>query len=632
MVKIVKVQKSAPAAPPAPKSQVSFYGAAHKADTAKFVINSTDNQPDDTFVGSYTASGANGKVSVIEPTYPPLALLNLVTKNNVLSQCIEAMEVNIDGTGHEFEKTDENTPDDETELQMLVDFFTEPYPGKSMIGLRRELRRDLEGSGCGYVEVARNMAGDIMTMNHLDTENMRLIRFDDPVQATKTLRRNGKDVSVTVLVRERRFLQIINNVRTYFREFGSSRELNKKTGEWAKPGEKLDAKLRASEILYFTVNREVKTPYGSPRWINQLPSVLGSRKAEEYNLEFFDAGGLPPVLVLVQGGYLGTDVKDALTAHLAGSGTKHRAAVVEAIAASGSLDSAGTVKVTVERFGTERQNDAMFQEYDKACEEHVRGSFRLPPLFTGKAEDYNFATALTGYLTAEAQVFQPERMEFDDRMNLVVKALGAKTYRFKSNPQKLADMEQQMSALQTALTNKMVDPQSAMDHLNGMTGMKMEFQPPPEPQDPAEAAYNTARAKMGLPPAKFGQTAPRGKTGPARGAVGGKAKASATQSNSDRTKTTRQQSTTVKKEEYQDEWVRLAFLADAYASVLGLRGPCPFEDSKIEVVKAEVDSLEGIEKKVFNTFLAQQSIVQIEGVEGIAELCGMAAELLTEGA
>jgi PBSX family phage portal protein len=623
MVKLVKVQKggaktSVPVPAPAHKSAVSFFGATHKADTAKYVTNGAGGEPDDTFIGSYTASGANGKVSLIEPTFAPLALLNLVTKNNILSQCIDAMEVNIDGTGHDFEKIEEDMPDDEVELQMLKDFFAEPYPGRTMIGERRANRRDLEGTGSGYMEVARNAAGDIMTLKHMDTENMRLVRLDDPVLADKTIKRNGKEITIQVQERERRFCQIINGKKVYFREFGSSRELNRLTGDWAKKGEKLPADKRASEILFFNVNKEVMTPYGSPRWINQLPSVLGSRKAEEYNLEFFDAGGLPPVLVLVQGGYLGTDVKDALQAHLSGSGAKHRAAVVEAIAASGSLDSAGTVKVTVERFGTERQNDSMFQEYDKACEEHVRVGFRIPPLFIGRAEDFNFATAVTAYLTAEAQVFEPERMEFDDKINLIVKALGAKTYKFKSLPTNLSDMEKQMSAIQTALTNKIVDPQSAMDHLNQITGQKLEFQPPPEPEDPAQAAYAMARAKMGLPPASNAKTPQKPGKGLLRKPVGTKAGGGKTQVNADRTK--------VKKAE--EEWTHLAFLADAYANVLGLRGPCVYDDGRVEAVKSEVDSLDGIERKVFNTFLAQQSLVQIDGAEGIAELVGCAVDLL----
>jgi PBSX family phage portal protein len=640
-----------------PKSAVSFYGATVKADTAKYVVNGADNQPDDTFAGSYTASGSNGTASIIAPTFEPLALKNLVSKNNVLNQCVEAMEVNIDGTGHLFDKKNEDDADNEDELQMLKDFFEEPYPGKSMISVRRALRRDLEDTGVGYLEVARNMNGDVMTMNHLDCENMRLIRFDEPVMATKNVMRNGKETQVTVRVRERRFVQLVNNVRTYFKEFGASRELDRDTGLWAAKGVTLPADKRASEVIYFKINREVLTPYGSPRWINQLPSVLGSRKAEEYNLAFFDAGGLPPVLVLVQGGYLGQDVKDALTAHLAGNGAKHRAAVVEAIAASGSLDSAGTVKVTVERFGAERQADAMFQNYDKACEEHVRAAFRLPPLFIGKAADFNFATAMTGYMTAEAQVFGPERTEFDEKISYVVKALGAKTYRFKSKPMTLSDMENQLKIIEMALSNQCVDPESALETLNKIGGLKLEYKEPPAEPSPLDLIHAKAAASMGVlpglptPKEQVSSPTPAGKKKPANGApaskplgskganpqAGDKSKVSA-----QRVQATAKPSAAKKGDPGWDEPVvmsvstlvenveHIAMLADSWGRVLGLRGACPYDDAQVQAIKSEVDSLEGPALQLFNTALAQQSMVEVQGVNGLAELCGCAADMLAQ--
>lgn len=50
-------------------------------------------------------------------------------------------------------------------------------------------------------------------------------------------------------------------------------------------------------------------------------------------------------------------------------------------------------------------------------------------MFIGKAADYNFATAYTAYMVAEAQVFLPERDEFDNNMinATIVKALGVES-------------------------------------------------------------------------------------------------------------------------------------------------------------------------------------------------------------
>lgn len=626
---MIHIQKASKAKP-TPKAQVTLLGSGktvQKADVAGLVINGTESMPADDFFGSYmtesTTQGAAAN-SILEPNIKPGTLLQLVTTNNILGQCIEAMEVNIDGTGHQIVKKDqEDGKEDKAQLQMLKDFFNEPYPGKSMVSIRREMRRDLESTGCGYLEVGRSMAGEITTLNYMQGDQMRLLRLDDPVEAKKTLTRNGKEVEITLRVRERRFVQLVNGKRVFFKEFGASRELNRHTGEWAKPGEAIAAKDRASEVLYFHVNREPKTPYGSPRWINQLPSVLGSRKAEEYNLDFFDAGGLPPVLVLVQGGYLGTGMKETLESHLGGAGSKHRAAVVEAIAASGSLDSAGSVKVTVERFGTERQQDSMFQNYDQKCEEHVRCAFRLPPLFLGKAQDYNFATAQTGYMTAEAQVFAPERTEFDERMNALARAMGAKDYIFKSNPITLKDADRMIKALELALENKMVKGESAIKELNELTGTNMEYQDPPDPVD--ETAKTTeiqTESKLTVMDKQHEQS---------KEMQDRTAKLMAQQPQKPEEKPGAKQKPALKVVKYEDPVApaELVQLAEKWMSCLGISGFKYHSEEHRDEIIGRVSALKGDDLKAFNAFVASRCIVNVENsLEGLSELAGCAGALM----
>lgn len=457
-------------------------GDVRKADTKALIINGADAFPEDSFVGSYWAGGQSTGVAIIQPQFTPTTLKAVCAQNNTLLQCIEAMEVNIDATGHSIDLIEGEEEEDEAEKKMLEDFFNEPFPGKNMEEIRREYRRDLEQSGIGYFEVLRNLEDDIVALNHVPNDDMRLIRLDDAVPVEREVSRAGKPMTLKIMARERRFVQNINGKKIYFKEFGSKRGLNKDTGMWE---ENLPPDKRASEIIYEIGNKEPKTPYGSPRWINQLPSALGSRKAEEFNLEYFDAGGLPPVLVIVQGGTLGDQATGDLKRHLNGKGNKHRAAVVEAVSTSGSLDSAGAVQVKVERFGSERQSDAMFQTYDKNCEEHIRVAFRLPPLFLGKAADFNFATAYTAYMVAEAQVFFPEREQFDNLINTkIVRALGAKKYRFRSLPLTLLDVKNQMEALKLASDKNFVDGEQVVKTLNELVGMALEYKEPDVPPPP----------------------------------------------------------------------------------------------------------------------------------------------------
>ena len=153
------------------------------------------------------------------------------------------------------------------------------------------------------------------------------------------------------------------------------------------------------------MNDDPETPYGIPRWINQLPSALGSRKAEEQNLDFLDSGGIPAAIIFINGGQVATDSSSTLKDYVSGKNRqKNKAVVVELQSTSGTIDKAGSTSVQVERFGSETIKDSMYRNYDKDCEEHVRLAFRLPPIFLGKASDYNYATAVVAYQVAEAQV------------------------------------------------------------------------------------------------------------------------------------------------------------------------------------------------------------------------------------
>lgn len=460
-------------------------GDVKKPDTKALVLNAVDGAPDDAFTGLYwSGEEKDGKVAapaILEPTFKPGQLYTLCVQNNTLWQCIEAMEVNIDGTGHSIDLI-KDASEDTREKEILTDFFAEPYPGKSMIAIRRACRRDLETTGCAYIEVIRNPSDEVMLLNHLDAITTRLIRYDEAVPVQRTLRRGGRDIKVTMQARERRFVQDVNGKKVYFKQFGATRDLDRDTGRWAPEGTRLPADKRATEVLYMIGNPEPKSPYGTPRWINQMPSVLGSRKAEEHNLEFFDAGGLPPVLIMIQGGTIGDTVREELITHLNGKGNAHRAAVVEAVSTSGTLDSAGSVQMRVERFGAERQQDSMFQNYDKNAEDHIRTAFRLPPLFIGKSNDYSFATAYASYLVAEAQVFWPEREEFDDLINhTIVKALGVKNYRFRSLPLTIVDMANQIKALEM-VAGKYISDESLVEKLDDLVGLGLEYEERKEPE------------------------------------------------------------------------------------------------------------------------------------------------------
>ncbi len=539
------------------------------------------------------------RTNLIKHTYDPVVLVGLTLQNNTLGQCLDAYETNIDGTGFEIERKDNETPEDEEEdenVKPIKDFFNSIYINESFTVIRRRVRRDRHATGNGYMEVIRNQAGEITLVNHLDAKLVRMVKLDEPVEVEKTVIRNGKEQKIRILTRERRYAMMIGNKVRYFREFGSSREINADTGEWLGParqspgpqfnapklapegkfnisndqdkvpkdgeqpngppanasrdpaiageGEKPDEMITDSpdeleeqrkkkklppqfakadepsdfppkpvpvfhtgprpeddptkrpayeqqgnaplgtEVIQFKDRPDITTPYGIPLWINQIPSVLGSRKAEELNLEYFNHGGLPPVMIFLQGGQLSPGAKTQLNTYLSGQAkTKMRAVVCDVYATGGDLTSNSQVKVNVERFGGDRLADSMFEGYDERCSGRVRSSFRLPPLFTGDTEDYTFATAYASYVVAEAQVFKPERELFDETINNTIMREIAPDYVYRSLPLTVHDVTVQLQAM--TLAKDVTDRKTFVDELNEIAGLNLTFQDPmTDPMNP----------------------------------------------------------------------------------------------------------------------------------------------------
>jgi PBSX family phage portal protein len=587
---------------PKRQSHVTFGKKILKQDTKKLVVNNNLSSEDE-FLGQYGEGLLNPATAVIAPPYTLTTLSALVTRNNTLAQCIWAMEVNIDGTGHTFELVDAKAGDDEAEKARLEAFFNEPFPDESFVSIRRKMRYDLESIGNGYLEVMRNVAGNILLLRYIDGLEMRLVRLDDPIPVVQEIDRDGEKMEALYWVRERRYIQKVGTHNIFFKEFGSKRVLNRKTGNWAKDGETLDPKEIASEIIHFTCQKEAKSPYGVPRWINQLPSILGSRKAEEFNLEFFDSGGVPPAVVFVQGGMLTEDVRDQLQAFFSGAAkTKNRIAVVEVQSSSGTLDSAGQVKVSTERFGDFRSQDSMFQNYDANCEEHVRTAFRLPTLFLGKATDLNFATAMTSYMVTEAQVFAPERFEFDEVITKkLLQDMGAKKYRFVSRPVTLRNVDLQLKAME--MSAQKVDGDEYIGKLNEITSLNLKYS-----KDAEDKANEMAMAPKAGP--KGEGTQPGGKANVRNDVEPMRNK------EPDRRDT-------VQKEESPE---KILDLVSRWSIAVGLDSGEMSHIEKLEVL-SQVDSLSDTHKRIFDNMLAAKSFqLPAEDPEGLAEIAGCCAE------
>lgn len=450
-------------------------------------IETLGKHPEDEFT-NLLAGEIAGKANVINPPYNLTELYRLQQVNNTLMQCITAMEINIHASGYTILSKNPEKSLNKKQAEAAKNFFDEVFPRKSYQTVRRNMARDLEATGNGYIEVIRNTAGKIVFLNHVDAKSIRLIKLDNvSTPQSVEVMRDGKKIKVAMTLRERRFVQVIGSQRVYFKEFGASRPIDRFRGLWegevgtAGVNKRIPVDSQGTELIHFKITCDTDTPYGVPRWINQIPSVLGSRKAEEFNLNFFDSGGLPPAIIFIEGGGMTSNIKDQLNRYLKGKGSdSSQMAIVELFSTAGTLDKAGKVKVNVERFGP--QDDSMFEDYDKRSEERVRGSFRLPPIFVGKGDTSTFATAFASYVTAETQVFLPERDEHDEMINLLILPdLGLNDVIYKSNPISIKESKIELEGIKIARDAKALSIQELINAINKATNLDLKAIKPGEP-------------------------------------------------------------------------------------------------------------------------------------------------------
>ncbi len=480
------------------------------------VIQSEAREIEDDFSKFTDLRGDKG---TIQPPFDFRDLEQLVWKNNVLPSLVDAMEASIDGTGAELipVETDEIDPAGEADAEEMEEesrkerdkkkaglqaFFDEPFPGISMLTMRRRLRRDLENIGNGYFEGMRNAKDELVFLRHVVARTIRLVRLDNALPVTVTVVRAGQEMPVTIMMRERRYVQIVGGKPIWFKDFGASRDLNKSSGVWAVDGERLPFDVRATELLHFVNKKDPDTPYGLPRWISNSPSVVGSRKAEEFNLQFFDAGGIPPLMIIVQGGKMAENAEQALREHFMAMGeSRHQAVIMEAFATTGSLEDSGqNVKVTVERFGAERQKDSMFETYISNCDRRVQRAFRMPGIFLGMEDSITFATAFASYTVAEAQVFGPERDEFDETINLKImpELEDGEEFEYRSKVLPVKDVNQQLEAL--GLVKESIERDSFVDSVAEITSLNLKAKDEDDDDDEEDALFSPLAPVPGVEP------------------------------------------------------------------------------------------------------------------------------------
>jgi PBSX family phage portal protein len=447
---------------------------------------------------AFTNAGA------LEPPYDPEILCTVFEHSNSLRQNVDAYATNIDGFGYRlepaFDLDSEDARQKVTDIMMLEfaaardagslapTVSSSPTPEEtnarleelkrlaraekgrletffdfccfdhSFVDLRRRTRQDLEVTGNAYWEVLRDGKGDVARFVYVPSYTVRLMPLDrEPTEVREHVRVSPVSFeTVSARRRLRRYVQLQGNEFVYFKSFGDPRVFSRSTGRAfadvgaLKANNATDA--AATEIIHFSIHSP-RSPYGVPRWVGTLLSVLGSRQMEEVNYLYFNNKSVPPLALLVSGGRLSESsvprIERFIEENLKGKANWHKILILEADGA-GSGDGS-RAKIELHPLTEAQQKDALFQSYDERNIDKVGGAFRLPRLLRGETKDFNKATAESALRFAEDQVFQPERDEFDFLMNRqILASLGMRFWRFRSqtpvtrDPERMTEMVERL--------------------------------------------------------------------------------------------------------------------------------------------------------------------------------------------
>lgn len=422
---------------------------------------------------------------ILPPPYAVHRLFEVIENSNALRPCIDAYVTNVVKPGWEVAPIRRDAKVNEGERSELLSFLENANADEELRTVMEKVVRDRESVGYGFLEIIRDVAKEVSLLRHAPAIITRLApRNPKEVLVNYSIQRGRRVSTVQEYKKFRRFCQKVQGSTVWFKEFGDPRKMNRVTGLFDfQPGYEEGAE--ATEIFHFKLPSN--EPYGVPRWINQLPSIIGSREAEEVNMRYFQDNTVPPMMLTVAGGKLTNqsyrDLTNMLSKGNVGKDRQNRIMLVEAVGVSDSMDGGGTpVQLKIEKLTDARQSDALFKDYDNANMAKVRSAWRLGSVLVGMGADANYANSQVAVALAESQVFGPDRSELDEILNKKIflgeQGMKLRTVRVVSRVPAITSPETTIKALTALNVMGGVTPRTAV--LSANTFLQAELPEYPE--------------------------------------------------------------------------------------------------------------------------------------------------------
>ncbi len=423
---------------------------------------------------------------ILEPPFNPSVLAKLPSISPALGQCINVLVTNVFGFGWDLEQLGEDanqaepSTEAENERKRLYWLFDSININQDLTALQTALWNDLECTGNAYMEVVRGGAGDIIELHRLPSSTTRLTsRDEDYTDVMQPVRdREGNIEMRPRRVKFRRYVQHLpNGKKSWFKEFWDPRIIDPASGDPVGSAPK-----PANSVIHFSLGCGW-SDYGVPRWYANLMGVLGNYQAASVNYYFFENKSIPPIVITVSGGSLTEEtikkLEDMFKFELKGLENFHKGLVLEAIPADvGEIEGekVAACRIDIKPLTQFIPSDAQFLKYQDANDHSLVASFKMPPIYLGKSDDYNRATSMEARRIGEQQVFEPIRRAFDYRMNAtILAAMGIRHWRFYTlggATTDYGDMLKAIGGVKEAVPVKVV-----LDMISEMRGSPMEELP-----------------------------------------------------------------------------------------------------------------------------------------------------------
>jgi len=477
---------------------------------ASRILSPTEN----TWAGLFDSGEA------ISPPYDPWTLVCAVDESHTLSSRVEAYATNLTGFGYDLEPlfplSDEAgqpvpPPDDAAAEKARAMLFLESCHQGGISALAMMVDTDIEGQGNGYVEVIRNAGGQVAALNHVQAFTMRLAPLSAPVRVDVPFRdpTTGEIVKIPRLQRFRRYVQIVDNRRVWFKELGDPRPMDANTGKYLDKaaGDGTDA----TEIVHLRIYHPAGA-YGVPRWLPAASFSRAGREAIDTVLSWFLDAPIGLKVAMIAGGAWNAESYKKFLGEVDSRGRGSRNAfTVVALEADGNtaardpLDE--TTRETAPRFALEDVAFALPPELFKGDDSLIRQAakqideaFRLPPIYWGGSEDYSRAAANTARAVAEEQVFVPLRKSrWGDLINgRLFPALGINRWAVKFRGASTSDDAEILKSLTPIVQGGGLAPNALIRAANELLGQKQALIAEPWGERPL--SLTTALLAMGADP------------------------------------------------------------------------------------------------------------------------------------